>query len=81
MVIATLLAMTMLVQRGDIAYALVVVWALVGIYVREFDIELYRVLEALNAELVNLIAIGAAVVIVVLILIYMLVNRSRHQAA
>ena len=78
MVIATILAMTMLVRRGDVAYALVVVWALVGIYVRPFDTDMYLPLAPLNAEFVNRSALGAAAVVVVTILAYWWVNRSRQ---
>lgn len=68
MVVAGVLGFAMLLTRRDIAYALVIVWALIGINARPFDTELFSVLDALNASLVNggalavtaLVAVGIA---------------------
>lgn len=67
--VAAGLAITMLVMRRDVAYALVIVWASVGIYARPFDTELYAVLADLNASLVNSGALVAAVIVAVAALI------------
>ncbi|MCB9459760.1 MAG: tryptophan-rich sensory protein [Anaerolineaceae bacterium] len=80
MAIAAVLGLLMLYLRGDIAYALVIVWALVGIYVRPFDTPLFADLAAnMNPDLVNIGAVVAAVVIVAAIAIYWLTIASRSQ--
>jgi len=63
MVVAAVLAVSMLYFRGDIAYALVIVWATYGINARPFDTELYSILSAQNAALVNSTALAIAVIV------------------
>lgn len=63
--VAAVLAFAMLYFRRDIAYALVVVWAVVGIYARPFDTEVFEVLSSLNAGLVNTAALAVAVIVAV----------------
>ncbi len=82
MLIATGLALAMLFTRNDIAYALVIVWAVLGIYVRPFDTAVFEALAALNAGIVN----AAAIILPVLILgaigaFIALSQRRRSQAA
>jgi hypothetical protein len=60
MAVAGVLAFLMLARRKDIAFALVVIWALVGINLRPFDTEMYQVLSALNAGLVDTSALVVA---------------------
>lgn len=63
--IAFIITLAMIVRRRDVAYALVVVWALVGIYVRPFTTPVFEPVAALNAGLVDaaalILAIGTAV--------------------
>lgn len=77
MVIAGVLGLAMLIRRSDIAYALVVVWALIGIYLRPFDTELYQVLAGLNADLVNVGALAVAIVVGGGVLVQVVINRQR----
>lgn len=80
MAIAAVLGLLMLYLRGDIAYALVIVWALVGIYVRPFDTPLFADLAAnMNIGLVNIGAVVAAVIIVAAIAIYWFTIASRSK--
>ncbi|MAU09742.1 MAG: tryptophan-rich sensory protein [Anaerolineaceae bacterium] len=84
MVIAAVLGLLMLRLRGDIAYALVIVWALVGIYVRPFDTPLFADIAATqNVNLVNIGAVVIALVIVLAIGLYafMTRNQSANQMA
>lgn len=62
-VVASVLAFAMLYFRRDIAYALVVVWASYGINARPFDTDLYQLLSAQNASLVNTTALAIAVIV------------------
>ncbi|MGB7338429.1 MAG: hypothetical protein WBC91_06015, partial [Phototrophicaceae bacterium] len=63
MIVAAVLAFAMLYFRRDVAYALVVVWATVGINARPFDTDLYSALSNLNADLVNTTALSIAVAV------------------
>lgn len=63
MVVAAGLGFAMLYFRRDVAYALVIVWATVGINARPFDTDLYSVLANLNANLVNTTALSIAVAV------------------
>lgn len=63
LVIAAILALAMLYLRGDVAYALVIVWASYGINARSFETELYEVLSSLNSNLVNTTALSIALII------------------
>ncbi len=63
--VAAVLAFAMLYFRRDLAYALVVVWAVVGIYVRPFDTEVFDILASLNVGLVNTAALAVAVIVAV----------------
>lgn len=65
LVVAALLAFAMLFLRRDIAYALVVIWAVVGIYARPFDTEVFEILSSLNAGLVNTAALAIAVIVAI----------------
>lgn len=76
--IATVLGLLMVFRRGAIAYALVLVWALVGIYARPFDTALFATLSDQNIGLVNTGALGFAVVIVAAIVIYLFLQRGRQ---
>ncbi|MGB1287076.1 MAG: tryptophan-rich sensory protein [Aggregatilineales bacterium] len=69
MVVAGILALGFLVFRRDIAYALVIVWALVGIYARPFDTEIYELLAALNSDLVNTGALVVAGLVALVIVV------------
>lgn len=64
MAVAAVIAFILLYTRGDIAYALVVVWALIGIYVRPVDTPVFEVLAGLNAGLVDTVSLVVSVVIV-----------------
>lgn len=63
MLVAALLSGLMLFRRGDIAYALVIVWSLIGIYARPFDTAVFAPLAGLNDQLVQGAAIGIALLI------------------
>jgi hypothetical protein len=65
MTVAGILGFLMLWRKLDIAYALVIVWALIGIYARPFDTPLYDILNNLNASLVNTAAIVVAIAVAV----------------
>lgn len=60
MAIAGVLAFGMLYFRKDVAYACVVVWAVVGIYARPFDTEVFQELASLNSGLVDTGALAIA---------------------
>lgn len=77
MAIAGVLGLTMLIRRADIAYALVIVWALIGINVRPFDTELYQVLAGLNADWVNAGALVVAFVLGAGVIVRAGVNLQR----
>lgn len=77
MAIAAVLAVLMLATRRDVAYALVVVWALVGIYVRPFTTETFAPVANLNIDLVNTVALLIAIVIGVLALLRLGSNVMR----
>lgn len=77
MLVAAIIAVLVLFTRHDIAFPLVVVWALVGIYVRPFDTEVFAPLAGLNAGLVDTSALVLSVVIVVALAAYLLVWRQR----
>lgn len=65
MAIAVAITLAMIYRHRDVAYALVVVWALAGIYARPFTTPVFEPVAALNAGLVDgaalLLAIGVAV--------------------
>lgn len=64
MLVAAGITLLMLWRHGAVDFALVVVWALVGIFVRPFDTPLYaQQLANLNAGLVNTVAVVLAVAI------------------
>jgi benzodiazapine receptor len=77
MAIAGVLAVAMLITRGDIAYALVAVWALVGIYNRPFDTEVFAIVSELNADLVNGGALAVAGIIAVGVVLQIVMKRLR----
>ncbi|MEO1166668.1 MAG: hypothetical protein AAFV98_23015, partial [Chloroflexota bacterium] len=66
--VAAVLAFGMLALRRDLAYALVIVWATVGINARPFDTDLYSAVASLDASLVNSVAIGVAAIVGVAVL-------------
>jgi hypothetical protein len=67
MVVAGVLGIGFIFLRRNYAYALVIVWALVGIYVRPFDTATFAPIRELNTELVNTAALVIALVIAVAI--------------
>lgn len=77
MVVASLITLILIFQRGDIAYSLVFIWALMGIYARPFDTETFEVVSSLNAGLVNSAALILAIAVAVAILIYLLFGRGK----
>lgn len=82
MSVAGVLGAAFLYFRRDFAYALVIVWALVGINARPFEGGVFDVLASLNAELVNTAALAVtAVVAVVLVARAGLQLQQRVQAA
>jgi hypothetical protein len=80
MVIAGVLAFAMLFLRNDIAYALVVVWALVGIYARPFESGVFEVIAGLNVQIVHTAAIGIAIVIGIAVVATLFLRRGRGTA-
>lgn len=79
MAIAAVIALGMLYFRKDIAFALVPIWAFVGIYARPFDTEVYEIVSGLNSGLVDTGALIMAGVIglgIVLTIIRMIVSRN-----
>ena len=81
MVVAVGITLVMIFQRGDIAYALVVIWALMGIYARPFDTETFEVVSALNAGLVDSAALILSIVVAAGILIFLLFAWRRSPSA
>ena len=59
LVIATILTLTVIISRHDIAYAAVIVWALLGIVVKQSATPLV----AISAGVMTAVVIGAVVVI------------------
>jgi hypothetical protein len=80
--VATLLAVPMVFLRKDYAYALVPVWAFIGIFARPFDTPVYNVVSGLNAGIVDAAAIIGAVIIVLVIAYHAIQGRalSAHTA-
>ena len=81
MVVATGITLVMIFQRGDIAYALVVIWALMGIYARPFDTETFEVVSSLNAGLVDSAALVLSIAIAAGILVYLFFFRQKLLTA
>lgn len=81
MVIASALALLMLARHGAVAYALVVVWSLVGIYARPFDTPLFSRLAGLDAGLVNTAALALAVIVAVAVGVILFLNWQRQTAS
>ncbi|GAB5491230.1 MAG: hypothetical protein Phog2KO_14450 [Phototrophicaceae bacterium] len=65
LVVAGVLALTMLYFRRDVAYALVIVWASYGINARPFDTDLYSILSNLDAGLVDTMALSIAIIVAI----------------
>jgi benzodiazapine receptor len=63
MSIAGILGISFIVLRHDYAYALVIVWALIGIFARPFDTPAFDVLNQLNVALVHNAALSIAIVL------------------
>lgn len=80
MLVAAILATTMLVRHGDIAYAGVVIWAIVGIYARPFTTEVYTRVANQNLSLVNNGALVIAGVILIAIVAWLTLNRQQQTA-
>jgi hypothetical protein len=78
--VATVLALLMIFRRGDIPYALVAIWALVGIYMRSFETAVYDVLADQNIALVNNAALGLSLLIAAAIVVYLFTHRGEVAA-
>ncbi len=63
MAVAGMLTLLMIALRHDTAYALVVVWALVGSYNRPFGTAVFRLLSGLNAGMVDTVALMVALIV------------------
>jgi benzodiazapine receptor len=74
MSVAGILGISFIILRHDYAYALVIVWALIGIFVRPFDTANFAVLNALNVTLVH----NAALTIAVVLGLALVLDLSRH---
>ncbi len=81
MAVAAVLAALMLIIRRDIAYALVVVWALIGIYTRPFDTPTFEVLSSLNSGLVDTAALVIAIAIAIGAAARLFVRRPQPTVA
>lgn len=79
MLVAGGLAATMLFRRFDIAYALVIIWALYGINVRPFDTPTFSVLADLNASLVNTSALVITILVALAILVRVGMQMQQEQ--
>lgn len=75
--IAVVITLVMIFQRGDIAYALVVMFALMGIYARPFDTPTFQIVSSLNAGLVDTAALVLSIVVAAGILVYLLFTGRR----
>ena len=71
MVIAAVLALAMIFTRRDVAFPLVVVWALVGIYARPFNTAVFEPVADLDIDLVNTTALVLAVVIAAAVIAFL----------
>jgi hypothetical protein len=81
MLVATALALILLFTRRDIAYALVVVWAVFGIYARPFDTPVFDPVAGLNAGLVDTTALIVPLVILGAIGVFWFTRRKTGPAA
>lgn len=63
MAVAALIAGAMLLRHRDVAFAGVIVWALIGIFARPFTTEVYAIVSNQNVTLVNQGALVIAVVV------------------
>ena len=77
MFIAVVLGLAMILRHNDIAYVLVIIWALIGIYVRPFDTELFAPLADLNSGLVNASALVFSIGLAAAIILQQF-NRNRQ---
>lgn len=80
MAIAAVLALGMIFTRRDYAFPLVVVWALVGIYARNFDTPVFGILSGFNDSLVDTAALVLAIGIVAAI-VFRIVSGQRGAVA
>jgi benzodiazapine receptor len=77
-VVATLIATLVLWTRRDIAYSLVIVWALVGIVVKRLDPNYF-----VELTIATIAGLGAAAILIVLAALVLLRSRpfeTRKQA-
>lgn len=81
MLVAGVLAITMLLRRYDIAYALVIMWALYGINARPFDTDTFSVLADLNTGLVNQGALAVTVIVGLAVLVRVGMQFQQGQKA
>lgn len=81
MLVATLLALIMLFNRRDIAFALVVVWAVFGIYARPFDTPIFAAVAALNAGMVSTAALILPLIILAALGVLWFTRRAARPAA
>lgn len=77
MTVAVAITLIMIFQRGDIAYALVVIFALMGIYARPFDTATFQVVSSLNTSLVDTAALVLSIAVAAGILVYLLFTGRR----
>jgi hypothetical protein len=75
MLVAAGVALAMLITRRDVAFAAVVVWALVGIYARPFTTPTFAPLATLNTGLVDGAALACAILIALAVVARLALNR------
>ena len=63
MAVAAIVAFAILLRHRDIAFAGVVVWALVGIYARPFTTPIYDIVSNQNISMVNTAALVIAIIV------------------
>jgi len=75
--IATLLTIILLLKRKDIAYSLVIIWALLGIYLKRSTIDpIYGTkLEIANSALIAIVVL----MVIVVIVIYNIYSKNMHK--
>lgn len=79
MAVAALITALMLLRHRDVAFAGVVVWALIGIFVRPFTTDVYAIVSDQNLSAVNQGALVIAVIVLLATLYTFFRNTSTSQ--
>jgi hypothetical protein len=74
--IAALITLGMVFTRRDVAYALVIIWAVGGIIARPFTTDIYATIQPFNGDLVKGAAIAVIAVVALAVVVRSLLMRG-----